>query len=252
MKKREFLKLSGVMAAGAMLSPLMSCKGESESGAGSYENGTANGKNVAASEFELPELPYPADALQPHIDRQTMQIHHGKHHAGYVRKLNAALEGSDYSGMSLEEIIKNVKPEDLAVRRNGGGHYNHSMYWRIMNPDGGGTPSGDLADAINAEFGSYDQFKQTFSDAAGGRFGSGWAWLSVKNDGKLMVSSTANQDNPLMAKIAEETGSPIMGIDVWEHAYYLKYQNERGSYVESWFNLINWPEVAANFKRATG
>jgi Fe-Mn family superoxide dismutase len=192
--------------------------------------------------FTLPELPYAHDALEPHIDAQTMEIHHGKHHAGYTSKLNAAVEGTDLENQSIEDILKNISKHSGAVRNNGGGFYNHSLFWQVMSPNGGGEPSGAVASAINDAFGSYEAFKDKFSDAAGSRFGSGWAWLIIGADGKLHITSTPNQDNPLM-DIAETKGTPILGLDVWEHAYYLKYQNKRPDYINAFFNVINWDEV---------
>lgn len=199
--------------------------------------------------FELPELPYDHAALEPHVDARTMEIHHGKHHAGYTNKLNAAVAGTDLEGQSIEAILAHVSKHSDAVRNNGGGFYNHSLFWTVMSPDGGGEPTGDLAAAINGAFGSFEDFKTEFKAAAGSRFGSGWAWLCVGSDGSLCVCSTPNQDNPLM-DIAERKGTPILGIDVWEHAYYLNYQNRRPDYVEGFFNVINWDEVARRFKAA--
>jgi Fe-Mn family superoxide dismutase len=199
--------------------------------------------------FQLPALPYAHDALEPHIDTRTMEIHHGKHHAGYTKKLNAAIEGSDLEGKSIEDILANVSAHSTGVRNNGGGFYNHSLFWAVMSPNGGGNPSGDLAAAIDEAFGSFDDFKTQFAAAAGTRFGSGWAWLIVGADGKLAVTSTPNQDNPLM-DIAETKGTPILGLDVWEHAYYLNYQNRRPDYVQAFFNVINWDEVATRFAAA--
>lgn len=204
--------------------------------------------NVMAK-FELPELPYSFDALEPHIDARTMEIHHGKHHNGYVTKLNGAVEGTDLEGKSLEELLTNVSKYPTAVRNNGGGHYNHSLFWTVMGPNKGGEPSGDLADAINNAFGSFDKFKEEFSNAAATRFGSGWAWLIVKDDGSLAVTSTPNQDNPVM-DVADEKGTPVLGIDVWEHAYYLKYQNKRPDYIAAFWNVINWDEVAKRYADA--
>ncbi|MBV6644412.1 MAG: superoxide dismutase [Cyclobacteriaceae bacterium] len=192
--------------------------------------------------FELPDLPYAHDALEPNIDKQTMEIHHGKHHAAYVSKLNAAVEGTDMEGKSLDDLMKN-HASNGAVRNNGGGHWNHSLFWTIMSPNGGGTPSGALADAINDAFGSFDGFKEAFSNAAATRFGSGWAWLCVHTGGKVEVCSTPNQDNPLMPE-SGCSGTPILGLDVWEHAYYLKYQNRRPDYISAFFNAINWSEVS--------
>lgn len=200
--------------------------------------------------FTLPALPYAVDALEPHIDKMTMEIHHGKHHAAYVTNLNNAITGTPLESMSIEEICKGISKHPMAVRNNGGGHYNHSLFWSIMSPNGGGTPSGSLADAINAAFGNFEEFKTKFTAAGATRFGSGWAWLLVGADGKLAISSTPNQDNPLM-DIAEVKGTPILGMDVWEHAYYLKYQNKRPDYMAAFFNVIHWPAVAERFNAAT-
>jgi len=197
--------------------------------------------------FTLPNLPYAFDALEPFIDTRTMEIHHGKHHNGYTNNLNAALEGSD-NNSSIEEILKDVSKYSTAVRNNGGGYYNHSLFWTIMGNSKGGEPTNDLASAINSTFGSFEQFKNTFSTAAKTRFGSGWAWL-ILNEGKLQVSSTPNQDNPLM-DVADVKGTPILGLDVWEHAYYLKYQNRRPEYIDAFFNVINWDEVARRYDEA--
>lgn len=197
--------------------------------------------------FELPALPYAYDALEPHVDARTMEIHHGKHHAAYVAKVNGAIEGTDMDGKSIEDLCKDHS-DNNAVRNNGGGHFNHSLFWSIMSPNGGGNPSGDLAAAIDSAFGSFDDFKQKFSDAATTRFGSGWAWLCVV-DGKLEVCSSANQDNPLMPGIGCG-GTPILGLDVWEHAYYLNYQNRRPDYISAFFNVVNWDEVAKRFAAA--
>jgi Fe-Mn family superoxide dismutase len=198
--------------------------------------------------FELPGLPYANDALEPHIDARTMEIHHGKHHNAYTTNLNSAVEGTDLDGQSIEEILGNISAHPGAVRNNGGGFYNHSLFWEVMSPDGGGEPSGDLADAINSSFGSFDDFKNQFAAAAATRFGSGWAWLCVC-DGKLCVCSTPNQDNPLM-DVADCKGTPILGLDVWEHAYYLNYQNRRPDYVSAWWNVVNWDEVAKRYAAA--
>jgi superoxide dismutase, Fe-Mn family len=198
--------------------------------------------------FELPALPYAVDALEPHIDKMTMEIHHGKHHNAYVTNLNNAVAGTDAEKMSIEDICKNISKYAGAVRNNGGGHYNHSLFWSIIGPNKGGTPSGTLADAINAAFGNFEEFKTKFAQAGATRFGSGWAWLIVK-DGKLEICSTPNQDNPLM-DVAEVKGTPILGLDVWEHAYYLKYQNRRPDYINAFFNVINWDAVAERFAKA--
>lgn len=193
--------------------------------------------------FTLPALPYAANALEPHIDARTMEIHHGKHHNAYVTNLNNAIAGKPEESMSIEDICKNISKYPAAVRNNGGGHYNHSFFWTIMGPGAGGAPSGALADAINASFGSFDEFKTKFAAAGTGRFGSGWAWLIKDAAGKLAITSTPNQDNPLM-DVAETKGTPILGLDVWEHAYYLNYQNRRPDYVAAWWNVVNWKEVA--------
>lgn len=202
--------------------------------------------------YQLPDLPYAFDALEPHIDARTMEIHHDRHHAGYVKNVNAALEGHpDLAAKSIENLLRDIDtvPDSIrtAVRNNGGGHANHSLFWQVMSPDGGGQPSGDLANAINDDFGSFDAFKDEFSNAATGRFGSGWAWLVVDDGGNLSVTSTPNQDSPYMDGL-----TPILGIDVWEHAYYLKYQNLRGDYVSNWWNVVNWSEVSRRYKAAAG
>lgn len=192
--------------------------------------------------FELPNLPYAFNALEPHIDARTMEIHHGKHHQAYITNLNAAIAGTDAEKLSIEEICKNISKYPMPVRNNGGGHYNHSLFWTVMKQNGGGNPTGEVATAINAAFGSFDDFKTKFNTAGATRFGSGWAWLIVGADKKLAITSTPNQDNPLM-DIAEVKGTPILGCDVWEHAYYLNYQNRRPDYMSAWWNVINWDEV---------
>lgn len=194
--------------------------------------------------FELPTLPYAYDALEPHIDARTMEIHHGKHHAGYTSKLNAAIEGTEMEGKDIEALLADHS-DNGAVRNNGGGYYNHTLFWSIMSPNGGGTPTGDLAAAIDSDLGGWDAFKQAFANAAATRFGSGWAWVCVK-DGKLEVCSSANQDNPLMPGVGCG-GTPIMGLDVWEHAYYLNYQNRRPDYIAAFFNVIDWDAVAQRY-----
>ena len=198
--------------------------------------------------FELPDLPYAYGALEPHIDARTMEIHHSKHHNGYTTKLNAAIDGTDLAVKSIEDILSGISAHGAGVRNNGGGFYNHSLFWTVMGPNGGGNPSGKLADAINSAFGSFDAFKDQFSNAAATQFGSGWAWLVV-NNGKLEVCSTPNQDNPLM-DVRDCSGTPILGLDVWEHAYYLNYQNRRPDYIEAFFNVINWDEVARRYAEA--
>ncbi len=198
--------------------------------------------------FELPKLPYAYDALEPHIDARTMEIHHSKHHNGYTNNLNNAIEGTELAGKSIEDILANISEHSTAVRNNGGGFYNHSLFWNIMGPNAGGNPSGKLADMINDAFGSFDAFKDAFSKAAATQFGSGWAWLCV-DGGKLTVCSTPNQDNPLM-DVVECNGTPILGIDVWEHAYYLNYQNRRPDYINAFFNVVNWSKVEENMNKA--
>ncbi|MCK9211102.1 MAG: superoxide dismutase [Ignavibacteriaceae bacterium] len=197
------------------------------------------------AKFELPKLPYAYDALEPHIDKLTMEIHHSKHHQAYVNNLNNAVAGTELEGKSLEELFASISKAPVAVKNNGGGVYNHNLFWTIMKPNGGGVPTGAVADAINGAFGSFDEFKKQFSNAAATRFGSGWAWL-VASNGKLVVTSSANQDNPLM-DISEVKGFPILTLDVWEHAYYLHYQNRRPDYISSWWNVVNWDEVNARF-----
>ena len=204
--------------------------------------------------YSLPDLPYAHDALEPHMDTQTMQIHHGKHHNAYVTKLNGAVEGQDVPdcvGALISDLSQVPEDKRGAVRNNGGGHANHSLFWKVMSPNGGGEPTGALADAINSDLGGFDAFKEAFANAAATRFGSGWAWLYVK-DGKLAVGSTANQDSPLMGEaVAGIGGKPILGLDVWEHAYYLNYQNRRPDYIAAFFNVINWEEVARRYEEAT-
>ena len=196
--------------------------------------------------FQLPDLNYGFDSLEPHIDAKTMQIHHGKHHAGYTSKLNAAVEGTDLEGKSIEDLLSNLDLSNSAVRNNGGGYYNHCLFWEIMSPNGGGSPSGSLLAAIEKAFGSFDEFKAEFSKAASTRFGSGWAWLCAHSDGSLEICSTANQDNPIMNGIGCG-GSPILGLDVWEHAYYLNYQNRRPDYINGFFNVIDWVKVEEKY-----
>lgn len=193
--------------------------------------------------FELPKLPYAYDALEPHIDARTMEIHHTKHHAAYTNNLNAAIAGTALEGKTIEEILNNLDMSNMAVRNNGGGYYNHNLFWEVMSPNGGGQPTGELADAITRDFGSFDAFKEQFSKAAATRFGSGWAWLCVHKGGKLEVCSTPNQDNPLMPNTGC-SGFPVLGLDVWEHAYYLNYQNRRPDYIGAFYNVINWNKVA--------
>ena len=199
--------------------------------------------------FELPKLSYDFSALEPHIDAKTMEIHHGKHHQAYVGKLNDAIAGTELEGQSIEELMSNVSKHSAAVRNNGGGHFNHTLFWSVMSPNGGGEPTGKLAEAINKTFGSFEEFKTQFASAAATRFGSGWAWLVV-HDNNLIVTSTPNQDNPTM-DIAEVKGTPILGLDVWEHAYYLNYQNRRPDYIGAFWNVVDWNVVGQLFELAT-
>jgi Fe-Mn family superoxide dismutase len=205
--------------------------------------------------YTLPDLPYGYDALEPHVDAQTMQIHHGKHHNAYVTKLNAAVSDlPDLAAKTVKDLIADLNsvPMEIrpAVRNNGGGHANHSLFWSIMSPDGGGKPGGDLISAIDDAFVSFDKFKESFADAAATRFGSGWAWLGVRDNGSLCITSTPNQDNPFMRGVVDSVCTPILGLDVWEHAYYLKYQNRRPDYIAAWWNVVNWTAVADRFSRA--
>jgi superoxide dismutase, Fe-Mn family len=241
MNKRTFLKTSLLGIGGFITAPLLSKARIEKSGIVAMENYLSEGR------FKLPSLPYAYDALEPHIDAKTMEIHHSRHHNAYVNNFNSALK--DGEKRSLEEIMKSISSFSEAVRNNGGGHYNHSLFWEIMSPKGGGKPSGDLLRAINGSFDSFDKFREQFSYQASSRFGSGWAWLLVK-DGKLVVSSTPNQDNPLM-DIAEVRGTPILGLDVWEHAYYLKYQNRRGDYISQFWEVVNWDAVAERLQKAS-
>lgn len=232
MERRKFITAIGTLPIGFYLNKFTN---------NSLTKKTIWRKNIMAK-FELPKLPYAYDALEPYIDKMTMEIHYTKHHGAYVTNLNNAIAGTDAENKSLEEILANVSKYPVAVRNNGGGHFNHSLFWTLMKPNGGGTPSGAVLDAINGAFTSFDEFKKQFAAAATGRFGSGWAWLIVSN-GKLSITSTPNQDNTLM-DISEVKGTPILGLDVWEHAYYLKYQNRRNEYIENWWNVVNWDKVA--------
>src|ERR1044072_6059964 len=200
--------------------------------------------------FELPKLNYAFNALEPHIDAKTMEIHHDKHHQAYVTNLNNAIKGTDAENLSIEEICKNISKYPPAVRNNGGGHFNHTLFWEIMGPNAGGVPSNEVGKAIEAELGGFEKFKTDFAQAGATRFGSGWAWLCVKPDGKLAVCSTPNQDNPLMDVVNDCKGTPILGMDVWEHAYYLHYQNRRPDYIAAWWNVVNWDAVAERYKAA--
>jgi Fe-Mn family superoxide dismutase len=236
MERRKFIYSLGLTSIALSLNKII----------GNTLTNKNNTRSNKMAKFEVPQLPYSFDALEPHIDARTMEIHHDKHHGGYVNNLNAAVEGTEMEGKSLEELMKNISQYPVAVRNNGGGHFNHSLFWTVMGPNKGGEPTGALAEDINKTFGSFDKFKEEFSKAAATRFGSGWAWLVVKEDGSLAVTSTPNQDNPVM-DIADVKGTPVLGIDVWEHAYYLKYQNKRPDYISAFWSVINWDEVAKRY-----
>lgn len=239
MKRKNFLKSLGLISLAPSINKIEAITNQINK----------NRSNTKMSKFELAPLPYAFNALEPYIDAQTMEIHHGKHHGAYVANLNKAIEAKpELEGKSLEELFKVVSTLPAAVRNNGGGHYNHTMFWNIMGPNKGGKPTGALADAINGTFESFEKFQELFNNAATTRFGSGWAWL-VLSDGKLVVTSTPNQDNPLM-DVAEVKGFPIMGLDVWEHAYYLKYQNRRPEYITNWWNVVDWDAIAKRFDEA--
>lgn len=240
MDKRSFLKTAGVLAAGVVVAPALACKQAKAVVA------------VAPTEFVLPELGFAFNALEPHIDALTMEIHHGKHHAAYVTNLNKGLAAlpSGFPNSSIDELCANVTSDQPAVRNNGGGHYNHSRFWKWIAPGGTKAPSGDLAAAIDKQFGGLEEMKKQFGEAAKTRFGSGWAWLSLAADGALFISSTPNQDNPLMKNVVEKVGTPILGIDVWEHAYYLHYQNKRPDYISAFWNVVNWTQVEADYAGA--
>jgi Fe-Mn family superoxide dismutase len=241
MERRKFLSSLGLLAISGAIT-------KANSFSQSFESFNNTNRRNKMSKFELPKLPYSYDALEPYIDARTMEIHHTKHHQAYVNNLNNAVAGTAYEGKSLEELFSEVSKIPAAIRNNGGGHYNHSLFWEIMSPNKGGEPTGKLAESIKNDLGGFANFKESFTKAAMTRFGSGWAWLSVVN-GKLVVSSTPNQDNPLM-DVAEVKGLPILGVDVWEHAYYLKFQNRRNEYLETFFNVINWDEVSKRYEAA--
>lgn len=246
--RRSFLKNSLLLTATGLVAPFM-LKAKTKDGITLSTDTTSDG-----GPFILPALPYAYNALEPHIDAMTMQIHHDKHHAAYVNNLNKAIEENNLSSIAmgasaLDDLVKNVSKYPMAIRNNGGGHWNHSFFWKLMKPNGGGAPSGKLADAINSSFTSFDNMKTKFDEAGAKRFGSGWAWLYVNKDGKLDIGSTPNQDNPLM-DISDIKGTPVLGLDVWEHAYYLKYQNKRADYINAWWNLVNWDQAAQNFDLA--
>ncbi len=242
MKKRDFIKTSGLLTFGTIIAPTMVGCNTTEPQKPVTEEKEEEKKFVP---FELPALGYAFGALEPNIDARTMEIHHDKHHAGYTTKFNKALEQSPLAGEDLTAIMAAIRDsdEDTNLRNNGGGYYNHKLFWEVIGPNQGGKPTGDLATAIDASFGSFDNFATQFKDAAKTQFGSGWAWLVKQADGKLAVSGTPNQDNPLMTNIVDVTGTPILGIDVWEHAYYLYYKNKRADYINNFFNVINWKVV---------
>lgn len=248
MNKREFLKRSAIVGTGVLVAPAVasSCMNSSASD-------SATKSLVATDEvgkFIQPDLGYGFDQLEPHIDAKTMELHYGKHHAGYTRKFNSALEHEDMHSTDIYRIFENISGYGEGVRNNGGGYFNHNLYWKFMSPDGGGQPEGKLADAITMDFGSFDEFKDLFSATAGSHFGSGWGWLILDADGKLQVTSTPNQDNPLM-DVAEVQGTPLLNIDVWEHAYYLNYQNMRKSYIQAFWNVVDWDFVGSLFAEAS-
>jgi Fe-Mn family superoxide dismutase len=248
MKKREFIKTSAILGAGTLLAPSIasSCMNSAaQSGAtASLVSMDADGK------FVQPELTYGFDALEPYVDAMTMELHYGKHHAGYTSKFNTALEHADFHSTDINKLFAEVSSHGSSIRNNGGGYYNHNLYWKFMSPHGGGEPTGKVAEAITADFGSFAQFKELFTATANSHFGSGWAWLLLDSDGKLQVTSLPNQDNPLM-DVAPVQGTPLLNIDVWEHAYYLHYQNVRSSYVEAYWNIIDWNFVEALYDEAT-
>jgi len=243
MDKRSFLKKSAILTIGGALAGSSSLVVEAAGSIAGTGSRTVEG-------FELPDLPYAYDALEPHIDARTMEIHHSKHHAGYTRKFNAALDEYELKGRKIKDLFMEVSNQPPGIRNNGGGFYNHRLFWNSMSPEGGGEPKGDLRKAIEKNFGSFDKFREQFSAAAATRFGSGWAWLVRKNDGQLAVTSTPNQDNPLM-DVVDTKGTPLLAIDVWEHAYYLKYQNRRADYIAAFWNVVNWDNVAEKFNKTS-
>jgi len=247
MNKREFLKKSAILGAGALVAPAIasSCMNSSAAQGATASLVAAGGDG----KFLQPDLGYAFDALEPFIDTQTMELHYGKHHAGYTKKFNLALEHEDLHSTDIYRIFEKVSTYGSGVRNNGGGYFNHNLYWKFMSPDGGGAPTGKLAEAIDAAFGSFEEFKALFSATAATQFGSGWGWLLLDKEGKLQVTSTSNQDNPLM-DVAEVQGTPLLNVDVWEHAYYLNYQNRRTSYLEAYWNVVNWRFIEALYEEA--
>lgn len=249
MNKREFLKTSAILGAGALVAPTIasSCMSTTSAQAATASLIATGSDGI----FLQSELGYAFDALEPHVDALTMEIHYGKHHAGYTRKFNAALEHENLHSTDIYRIFESISSYGAGVRNNGGGYFNHSLYWKFMSPDGGGEPAGKLSEAIARDFGSFEKFKELFSATAGSHFGSGWGWLLLDKEGKLQVSSTPNQDNPLM-DVAEIQGTPLLNVDVWEHAYYLNYQNRRKSYLEAYWNVVDWAFIAKLFEEAMG
>ena len=247
MNKREFLKSSAVLGAGILIAPAVasSCMNSSAAQGATASLVAANSEG----KFTQPELGYAFDALEPHTDAMTMEVHYGKHHAGYTKKFNAALEHENLHTTDIYRIFENVSAYGAGVRNNSGGYFNHNLYWKFMSPEGGGAPTGKLAEAIDATFGSFEEFKSLFSATAATQFGSGWAWLLLDKEGKLQVTSTPNQDNPLM-DVSEVQGIPLLNVDVWEHAYYLNYQNMRKSYLEAYWNVVDWAFVGALYEEA--
>lgn len=244
MNKREFLKTAGLLSTGLVLSPILSCTSKAIAT-------PTTAAAIGPKGFELPSLGYAYNALEPHFDALTMEIHHTKHHSAYVSNLNnAIIDKREFAGKTIEQVCAEANAENAVVRNNGGGHYNHSKFWKWIAPGGSNAPTEPVLAAINASFGSLDEFKKQFNDAAKGRFGSGWAWLCVGPDKKLFISSTPNQDNPLMLKLTDKPGTPILGLDVWEHAYYLKYQNKRPDYINAFWNVVNWTNVESDFVAA--
>ena len=245
MDKRTFLKTASLATIAIIFNPLSACVSSKTSNGGSAL-ANKNGLFALKSPFTLPSLPYNFDALAPNIDKQTMEIHHGKHHQGYVDKLNKAIEGTNFASKNLLEILENITEKDTGIRNNGGGHYNHSLFWESLSPSNQ-VITGNLKTALEKDFGSYQAFQKAFTEEAKGVFGSGWVWLCKANDGKLFITSTPNQDNPLMKNLAEKTGLPLLGLDVWEHAYYLNYQNKRAEYIENFYKIINWEKIEERF-----
>lgn len=246
MKKRKFTFLTALLLLGVAFTSCQQVQEKNESETNNNEQQKSQ-TTMKDGMHTLPELNYAYDALEPHIDARTMEIHHTKHHQAYINKLNDAIEGTDLANKNLEDIFANMSNHSVAVRNNGGGHFNHTMFWQVMSPDGGGNPGGKLMSAIEAKFESFDKFKEEFNTSAATRFGSGWAWLIVDSNGELHVTSTPNQDNPLM-DVADVKGTPILGLDVWEHAYYLNYQNRRPDYVNAFWNVVNWAEVEKRYE----